>query len=228
MMKKESVAAIFGGRSMEHEVSVITGHQVMDALSAAGYSLLPIYISKGGEWYAGRALYQIRQYSDPSFRVEALRDVHRVSLSPDRSIRQLLLHPDAKTGFLKKPPLLWADVFFPAVHGSMGEDGTLQGVFELADVPYVGSNVVSSALGMDKIRMKAIFKDAGIPVIDCLPVSRREWKENRDAFISRAQTFCGYPMMVKPACLGSSIGIRRCGTPERRSTWLSSSTSGSL
>ncbi|NWF57503.1 MAG: D-alanine--D-alanine ligase [Syntrophaceae bacterium] len=213
MMKKESVAVIFGGRSVEHEVSVITGHQVMDALSAAGYSLLPIYIAKGGEWYAGRALYQIRQYSDPSFRVEGLRDVHRVSLSPDRSIRQLLLHPDAKTGFLKKPPLLWADVFFPAVHGSMGEDGTLQGVFELADVPYVGSNVLASALGMDKVRMKAVFKDAGIPVIDCLPFSRGEWKSGRDAIASRAETFCGYPMMVKPVSLGSSIGIRRCSTP---------------
>ena len=213
MMKKESVAVIFGSRSVEHEVSVITGHQLMDALTAAGYPLLPIYITKRGEWYAGQPLYHIRQYTDPSFEVDRLRDVYRVSLSPDRSIRRLLLHPDAKTGVFKKPPFLWADVFFPTVHGSLGEDGTLQGLFELADVPYVGSNVLASALGMDKVRMKAVFKDAHIPVIDCLPVTRGEWKTDRDSFVARAEKFCGYPIMVKPVSLGSSIGIRKCGTP---------------
>src|SRR6266446_8171155 len=90
--QKTTVAVLFGGRSAEHEVSVITGHQVMDALEAAGYSLLPIYISKEGEWYAGQPLHNIRQYTAPSFDVNKLQDIYRVSLSPDRSIRQLLLH----------------------------------------------------------------------------------------------------------------------------------------
>src|SRR5262245_58622379 len=133
-IQKETVAVLFGGRSAEHEVSVITGHQVMDALEAAGYSLLPIYISKEGGWYAGQHLHNIRQYTAPSFDVNKLQDVYRVSLSPDRSIRQLVLHPSTRKGFFKKAPGLWADVFFPTVHGRFGEDGKIQGLLEMAYV----------------------------------------------------------------------------------------------
>jgi D-alanine-D-alanine ligase len=116
--QKTTVAVLFGGRSAEHEVSVITGHQVMDALEAAGYSLLPIYVSKEGEWYAGQPLHNIRQYTAPSFDVNKLQDIYRVSFSPDRSIRQLLPHPHTKRGWFKKAPRLWADIFFPTIHGS--------------------------------------------------------------------------------------------------------------
>jgi D-alanine-D-alanine ligase len=208
--QRETVAVLFGGRSAEHEVSVITGHQVMDALEAAGYSLLPIYISKEGEWYAGQPLHNIRQYTAPSFDVNKLQDVYRVSLSPDRSIRQLLLHPRTRRGWFKKEPHLWADIFFPTIHGSFGEDGTLQGLFEMADVAYVGSDVLASAIGMDKMRMKAVYRDADIPVLDCISISRIEWKRDSDAFVARVEDFCDYPLMVKPVCLGSSIGVRRC------------------
>ena len=208
--QKETVAVLFGGRSAEHEVSVITGHQVMDALEAAGYSLLPIYIAKEGGWYAGQPLHNIRQYTAPSFDVNQLQDVYRVSLSPDRSIRQLLLHPRTRRGLFKKEPRLWADIFFPTIHGSFGEDGTLQGLFEMADVAYVGSDVLASAIGMDKLRMKAVYRDTDMPVLDCISVSRIEWKRDSDPFVARVENFCDYPLMVKPVCLGSSIGVRRC------------------
>src|SRR5256712_2791418 len=208
--QKTTVAVLFGGSAAEHEVSVITGHQVMDALEAAGYSLLPIYISKEGGWYAGQPLHNIRQYTAPSFDVNQLQDVYRVSLSPDRSIRQLLLYPRTRRGLFKKEPRLWADIFFPTIHGSFGEDGTLQGLFEMADVAYVGSDVLASAIGMDKLRMKAVYRDTDIPVLDCISVSRIEWKRDSDTFVARVENFCDYPLMVKPVCLGSSIGVRRC------------------
>ena len=206
----ETVAVLFGSRSAEHEVSVITGHQVMDALEAAGYRILPIYITKEGEWYAGQALHNIRQYTEPTFHVNRLRDVHRVSLSPDRSIRQLLLHPASGKGLLKRIPRLWADVFFPAIHGSFGEDGTLQGLFEMAGVPYVGAGVLAAAVGMDKVRMKALYRDAGLPVLECMSVSRAQWQEDSATFLRRVEDFEAYPLIVKPVCLGSSIGVRRC------------------
>ncbi len=208
--QKTTVAVLFGGRSAEHEVSVITGHQVMDALEAAGFSLLPIYISKEGEWYAGQPLHNIRQYTAPSFDVNKLQDVYRVSLSPDRFIRQLLLHPRTRRGFFKKEPSLWTDIFFPTIHGNFGEDGTLQGLFEMADVAYVGSGVLASAIGMDKMRTKAIYRDAGIPVLDGISVLKLEWQSDNDAFVARVKNFYNYPLIVKPVCLGSSIGVKRC------------------
>ena len=207
---KETVAVLFGGRSAEHEVSVITAHQVMDALAAAGYALLPIYITKEGKWYAGQSLNNIRQYTNPSCSIDKLQGVYRVSLSPDRSIRQLLPHPERRRGLFKRVPRLWADVFFPTLHGSFGEDGTLQGLFEMADVAYVGSDVLASAFGMDKVSMKAIYRDAGIPVLDCVSISRVDWQTHGEASVARVEALCHYPLMVKPVCLGSSIGVQRC------------------
>jgi D-alanine-D-alanine ligase len=208
-MPKELIAVVFGGRSVEHEVSIITGHQVMDALLVAGYSVLPVYITKEGFWFAGPGLNNLKQYARP-FDPASLRDVHRVSLSPDRSVRQLLAHPDARHGILRKIPEYRPDVFFPAVHGSFGEDGTLQGVLELADVPYVGASVLASAVGMDKVRMKALFRDAGLPLLDCLHASRADWAGHAETFIASIENSFGYPAIVKPVSLGSSIGVSRC------------------
>ena len=208
--RKPIVAVLFGGRSAEHEVSVITGHQIMDALEAAGYTILPIYLTKDGGWYAGMALHNMQQYTVPGFDAHALQEVYRVSLSPDRSIRQLLPHPETRRRLFKPVPRLWAEVFFPTVHGNFGEDGTLQGLFELADVAYVGSGVLASAVGMDKVRTKALCRDADIPVLDCVAVARQSWHTDSEAFIAHVTELYHFPLMVKPVCLGSSIGVRRC------------------
>jgi len=213
--RKATVAVLFGGRSVEHEVSIITGHQIMDALEVAAYSLLPVYISKDGEWYAGASLRNVNQYRHPSFEPAKLPNAHRVSLSPDRSVRQLLAHPDSYKGLFGKSPRLWADIFFPAIHGTFGEDGTLQGLFEMADVAYVGAGVGGSAMGMDKVRMKALFHDAGIPVLSCLSISREEWRMGSETFIADLETSIKYPLIVKPSCLGSSIGVTRCENSEQ-------------
>jgi len=209
-MAQLTVAVLFGGRSVEHEVSVITGHQIMDAVKAAGYRVLPIYLTKDGEWYAGDPLHNLKLFTDPAGDPLHASGVHRVSLSPDRSIRQLLIHPGARQGLFRKAPELWADVFFPCLHGSFGEDGSLQGLFELADVPYVGSGVAASAIAMDKALTKIVCRSAGIPVLDWLVCSRAEWQNGADAAVQRIEAFGAYPLIIKPVCLGSSIGVKRC------------------
>ncbi|MEZ5400746.1 MAG: D-alanine--D-alanine ligase family protein [Bryobacteraceae bacterium] len=208
-MAKQTVAVLFGGRSVEHEVSIISAHQVMDALEVAGYDLLPVFLDKGGAWYAGRGLYNLRQYANPAFYPTELRDAHRVSLSPDPTIRQFVLHPNGAKGFFYKPPVMWADVFFPVLHGAFGEDGSLQGLLELADVPYVGCGVFASAAGMDKIAQKDVFRFAGIPVLDCVWTHRRAWKADPARFVKQVEAAFPYPLIVKPSSLGSSIGIAR-------------------
>jgi D-alanine-D-alanine ligase len=209
-MAEKTVAVLFGGRSVEHEVSVITGHQIMDALKVAGHGVLPIYLAKDGEWYAGMSLHNLKLYTDPAGEPTSAAGVARVSLSPDRSIRQLVLHPSLRQGLFRKPPPLWADVFFPCLHGSFGEDGSLQGLFELADVPYVGAGVAASAIAMDKALTKAICRSVGIPVLDWTILSRHEWGQEAAGVVQRLETAFGYPVIVKPVCLGSSIGVQRC------------------
>src|SRR5262245_54774997 len=209
-MAEKRVAVLFGGRSVEHEVSVITGHQIMDALKAASHRVLPIYLAKDGEWYAGDSLHNLKLYTDPAGEPTSAAGVSRVSLSPDRTIRQLVIHPGTRQGLFRKPPPLWADVFFPCLHGSFGEDGSLQGLFELADVPYVGAGVAASAIAMDKALTKAICRSAGIPVLDWRILSRHEWGQEAAEVVQGIETSFGYPVIVKPVCLGSSIGVQRC------------------
>jgi D-alanine-D-alanine ligase len=211
-MPKQTVAVLFGGRSVEHEVSVLSALQVMDALEVAGYGLLPIFITKAGSWYAGRGLYNLKLYSNPHARLETIGDAHRVALSPDPTVRQLVLHPQGGKGMFYKPPALWADVFFPVLHGSFGEDGRLQGLLDMADVAYVGSDVFASAAGMDKVRQKELYRAAGLPVLDCLAVTRSAWASDPAGFVRQVEARFPYPVMAKPCSLGSSIGIARCSS----------------
>jgi D-alanine-D-alanine ligase len=209
-MAEKTVAVLFGGRSVEHEVSVITGHQIMDALKAAGHRVLPIYLAKDGEWYAGESLHNLKLYTDPTGEPTSAAGVARVSLSPDRSIRQLIVHPGTRQGLFRKSRELWAEVFFPCLHGSFGEDGSLQGLFELADVPYVGAGVAASAISMDKVLTKVICRGTGIPVLDWAVLSRTELNREAAGVFERIENTFAYPVIVKPVCLGSSIGVKRC------------------
>jgi D-alanine-D-alanine ligase len=212
--RNKTIAVIFGGRSAEHEVSIITAHQAMDALKVAGYKLLPLYITKSGEWYAGDGLYNLRFFSQKTPEPASAPNVSRVSLSPDPSIRELIHHPNQGHHLFRSRPKLWADVFFPIVHGTTGEDGAIEGLLEMANVPYVGSGISASATGFDKILMKAIFANAGLPVLQCLPITRSEWKESIDACIAKVLAKFSFPVIVKPSSLGSSIGVRRCTDSE--------------
>jgi D-alanine-D-alanine ligase len=190
---------------VEHEVSVITALQAMDALDVQKYEVVPIYITKSGEWLTGAALRRLETYQANN---DALRSLARVALSPVpgqgflQAVERSRLLP-----FGGSSNRLGIDIAFPCMHGTFGEDGTLQGLFELADLPYVGPGVLAAALGMDKIAMKAAFRTAGLPVVNWMVVSRETASNPAVDQIAEIERQIGYPAFVKPANLGSSVGI---------------------
>ena len=202
--KKLTVGVIFGSRSVEHDVSVVTGQQIIRALNPARYEIVPIYITRAGKWLTGAPLGDIKTFQNAN--VEELMGIKEGIVSPSTQPQGLIAPPLA--GYLSRNSLKKIDVLFPAIHGSHGEDGTLQGLFELADIPYVGCGVMASAVANDKITAKAVFKSYGIPVLEHFLVRRSEWKANRGEVLDLLDDV-GYPLFVKPATLGSSIGIGR-------------------
>ncbi len=210
-MSKLRVGVIYGSRSVEHEVSIITALQAMDAMDPTRYEPVPLYITKQGEWLTGPALRKLETYKAGP---DAVKSLVKASLPPAPSQGVLSVTQQRGrflplSGGLSGASRISIDVAFPCVHGTFGEDGTLQGLFELANLPYVGSGVLASAVGMDKIVMKAVFRASGLPVIDCLPLTRGAWEAGPDAVVDRVESEVGYPAFVKPANLGSSVGISR-------------------
>lgn len=197
------VGVIFGSRSVEHEVSIITAHQVIQAFDKDKYEVVPIYITKEGHWFSGERLLKLENFKDlPSL----ISDLEKVYIAPDPSIESLVRV--SKRWFKKASPIK-IDVAFPLVHGTYGEDGTLQGLLELANIPYVGVGVLGSALGMDKIAMKAVFRENKLPILNYLWFLREEWRKASEDIIAMIEANLKYPMFVKPANLGSSIGISK-------------------
>ncbi len=212
-MKKLRVAVLFGGRSTEHEVSLTSAASVIQALDPAKYEVLPIGISREGRWLVGRSLLEssagkalagVIQNGEP---VTASVDPTGPTLIPLEvapASRRLMLPGRQRSS--AEPEI---DVVFPVLHGTFGEDGTVQGLMELAGVPYVGAGVLASAAGMDKDAMKRLFRDAGLPVVPWITVLRGEWENDPDAVCARVEKELGYPLFVKPANLGSSVGISK-------------------
>lgn len=203
--RKPTIGVIFGGRTVEHDVSIVTGHQVMLNIDHNRYEVVPIYIDRQGRWFTGTPLMDIKNYT--SGNVTELMGVQEVALSPSTQHRGLIVNPGS--GFLRKSRIQPLDIVFPAIHGTHGEDGTLQGLFELADIPYAGCGVMASAIANDKIMSKVLLKQFGIPVIDAVSFSREEWEQDSEKVIQQATVHLTYPLFVKPATLGSSIGIGR-------------------
>ncbi|MBI2953124.1 MAG: D-alanine--D-alanine ligase [Chloroflexi bacterium] len=199
MAKKLRVAVIFGGRSGEHEISLLSAESVINAIDRSKYEVVPIGITKEGSWLiSGDPLKTLRaRAAGPSLPSSAL------IIDPmRRGLVAMELDQPSKNG--KK-----VDVVIPILHGTYGEDGTLQGLLELVDVPYVGAGVLASSVGMDKSVMKAVFAYKGIPTIDFVMVKKREWERDAAGVIGEVETRIGYPCFVKPACLGSSVGISK-------------------
>ena len=200
-MDKINLGVVFGGKSVEHEVSIITGLQIIANADKEKYNIIPVYIDKEGKWFTGQALLDINSFKD----IPALK----------KKISEEYLHPGSNSSLIPTSPLSFVkqkikiDVVFPAIHGTFGEDGTLQGFLEMANVPYVGSGVTGSALGMDKILQKDVFKANSIPVINYSWFLREEWISDRDRVIKKIEGDLDYPMVVKPANLGSSVGIHK-------------------
>lgn len=205
--RKTTVGVIFGGRSVEHDVSVVTGHQVMRAFDPERYEVHPIYIDREGHWFTGEPLNDLKTFTNE---VVSVAGVQPVTLSP--SVQHHGLMHEGGRGRLfggGKPTITRLDVVFPAVHGSHGEDGTLQGLLELADIPYVGGGVLASALANDKAMAKAVLRDAGVPVVPALLFTREQWLNEPEYVVSHIHSRFTYPVFVKPTTLGSSIGIAR-------------------
>ena len=197
-MEKLAVGVIFGGRSVEHDVSVVTAHQIMAVLSDH-HDVVPIYITREGRWLAGPRLNDL-----DVFKQRRWDEAGEEAWIPPVSGYAGLYVPGGRLRGARRIPL---DVVVPAIHGTYGEDGTLQGLLELADIPYSGSGVTASAMGMDKVAMKAAFKAAGLPVVDDVLVEASDLDSRRDAVIAEIENAIGYPAFVKPARLGSSVGI---------------------
>jgi D-alanine-D-alanine ligase len=202
--RKTTVGVVFGGRSVEHDVSIITGHQVMRAFDPERYEVVPIYIDRDGKWYTGEPLLDLKNFQNE---VVSLKGVESAIISPSVQHHGLIVNP--VSGRFEKSEVRRLDVVFPAIHGSHGEDGTLQGLLELADIAYVGCGVLSSAICNDKIMTKIVLSQQGIPIIEAVSFSRAEWLQAPDKVISHILHELQYPVYVKPARLGSSIGIAK-------------------
>ena len=192
------VGVIFGGRSVEHEVSLVSARSIAKNLDAAKYEVVPIGISREGRWYTssdGERLF--REGSQAADRIPC-------TLPPDPAVRGLLTLPPGSA-----PERIPLDVVFPIVHGRQGEDGTLQGVLEMADLPYVGSGVLGSSMGMDKDVMKRVFHEAGLPTVRSRTLRRSAYEQDRAAALKSLPGDLGYPCFVKPANTGSSVGISK-------------------
>ena len=213
MMSKMNIAVFFGSRSCEHDVSIISALQLIEAAKTAGFSVTPVYISREGLWYTGEALENIETFRNFN---PMTKGITRVTLDVSANAGDLWAWPPQRAGlFAKVPtPIAHIDCAVPVMHGLHGEDGTLQGLFEMANIPYAFSGVLGSSVGMDKIAMKQILRGAGFPVLDFVWCTREEYENHRDAFIERVEKEIRYPAFVKPAALGSSIGVSRATNRE--------------
>ena len=203
-MSKYNVALIFGGCTPEHEVSIVTAHQVCLALQE-NYHVIPIYVTKNGEWLTGDALCDLSTFTDGTLPHPSDFDKVTVEFHPEPKFVVSSKHWLGQK--VRKRTVLPIDLVFPSIHGMHGEDGTLQGLLELMNLPYVGAGVVGSAVGMDKIMMKAILKENKLPILPYLWWDRQKWETGRDAIIEDVETTFSYPVFVKPAMGGSSIGV---------------------
>lgn len=203
MAIKTKVGVIFGGKSVEHEVSVISGIQAYRNINTEKYEPVAIYISKKGDMYVGEKISDIKAYTN----IDALlKDSCRINMVNANGKIELVRYPSKA---FSKNVVDYIDVALPVVHGTNVEDGTLQGYLHAISCPYAGCDIISSALGMDKYAAKVIMKAAGIPVIDCVVFTRREYMLETDEAIAKIESATRYPVIVKPVNLGSSVGIRK-------------------
>ncbi len=195
---KKRVAVFFGGKSTEHEISCISANQVIHALNSEKYEVLPIYISKDNEFFTGEALIDLQNYSS-------------IVKDPGKTLDKVVLFKDGNTvkvrnvnGLFKKEQII--DIAFPVVHGTNVEDGSLAGFLEFLDIPYTSCDVLGGAIGQDKAVMKDVFKAENIPMVEHFVVYSKDFAEDPKAALAEAKKI-GFPLIAKPANLGSSIGI---------------------
>jgi len=213
-MSRLRVGVVFGGRSGEHEVSLASAASVIAALEERGHAVVPIGIARNGRWVVGgdplRALAAEARVALPSNDADGA--VKKALANRAEAVESASVESLARTEPAGSLPLelrQGLDVVVIMLHGPYGEDGTIQGLFELADVPYVGAGVLASAVGMDKVTMKAVFQAYGLPIVEHVVVTRHEWRSAPDRVAERVAETVGFPCFVKPSNLGSSVGISK-------------------
>lgn len=198
---KIKVGVLFGGRSVENEISVVTAIQTIESINKDKYEIIPIYIAKNGHWFTGEKLLEVKNYKDMDSLFKSCTEVYFKPIYGDYN-----LYANTKSLFGEKV-VSKIDVILPTLHGTNCEDGTLQGVLSAVGMPFVGCNTLASANGMDKITMKMILKESGIPVVDYFWFNDKQWYGDKDAVVEALEAKLEYPVIVKPANSGSSVGI---------------------
>lgn len=198
---KTNIGVFFGGRSTEHEISVISASQAMAAINRDKYDVTPIYISKQGKWYTGEMLFDTKNYRDMDALIAKCQEVYMRPIYGDYNLYK------SKKPMFGSDVITKLDVVIPVLHGSNVEDGIFEGVLQTIGIPYAGCDVLASANGMDKITMKMILASCDIPVVDYVWFTDKQWFAQRDELITKIEGKLGYPVIVKPANLGSSVGI---------------------
>ncbi len=198
---KKNIGVFFGSGSPEHDVSIITAQLIIAGLKGLGYFVVPVYITKKGQWLIGEHLGEMKTFTNPSLTLP-LKGEGKWFLDMEESVRKMVFK---KKGLIGKSVTI--DIAFPALHGSFGEDGTIQGLFEMLGVPYVGCDVPSSAIAMDKALTKQMYEQHQIPTTKFICFFKTDWDKDKTQIINQAKNNLKYPLFVKPVHLGSSIGI---------------------
>ena len=204
--RKLKVGVIFGGRSGEHEVSLQSAQSVMAALDRTKYEVVPIGITRDGRWLTGDPMLALASGAESA----GANFATTATLLPDPQARSLMQMEMQEMRPANLTAVTELDVIIPVLHGTYGEDGTVQGLLELADMPYVGAGVVGSAVGMDKAIFKHVMTANGIPVLPWRLFTRTDWQQRCEAVLAEIETVLTYPVFTKPANLGSSVGISKC------------------
>lgn len=201
---KTNMAVFFGCRSVEHEVSVISAVQAMNAIDRSKYEVIPVYVTKDAEMFTSPLLFDIESFKgNLDELVKKCEQVTFIRLKNKTVMRTLV------SNLFKKSKDTVIDLAFPIVHGTNCEDGTMAGYFEFLNLPYISCDIISAAVGMDKAVFKSVLKSAGLPVLDCMTFRSREYSAEKEHFIKAIGEKIGYPLIIKPANLGSSVGITK-------------------
>lgn len=206
-MSEQNVVVAFGGRSPEHEVSVLSAMQAISSLRDTQYNIIPLYVAKSGRWFTGDYLLELEHYQNLD---ELQQQATPCTFSFDDLGKPVLLETESK-GFFSKSKQYSIYALIPAFHGSEGENGSFQGTCEIFHIPYGGSGVFASSLGMNKVKAKALCREQQISVVDDVTFSETDWQDEQDEIIKKIEML-SYPVIVKPVTLGSSIGVKRAET----------------
>lgn len=205
--EKIKIGVIFGGKSGEHEVSLNSAKSIIDALDTQQYTIIPIGISKSGSWHVGKqAIKVLEDEQKMQKRVSSTANSKYINQQVG-GLTPISVQPSSD--IVPSSVVNDVDVIIPVLHGTYGEDGSIQGLLELMDVAYVGAGVLASAVGLDKIVMKQLFGAIQLPQVAYTYATRAHWRRNRNEIVHQVEKICGYPCFVKPANLGSSVGINK-------------------